>query len=206
MGSEGRGVLQGAFALLAALEQAEDGLGLTALAAASGLPKTTTHRLVEQLLTLGAVERHGRRYRLGARIFTLGQAWQPHPRLRVSARHPVRRLAAVTQSGVMLSVLFENRVLVLAADGETVTPLRPGTTFPLETAAGKALVGGPGVGVTLEREEVMPNVACVAAPVFSPIGQIVASVSVVIGADRKFAPLVEAVRHAARVIAHGLVR
>ncbi|MFD0384920.1 helix-turn-helix domain-containing protein [Streptomyces stramineus] len=75
----------GAFALLDALEEAREA-GLTALAARSGLPKTTAYRLLEQLAELGAVERHGARYRPGPRLFRLGSAWQPHPALRAAAR------------------------------------------------------------------------------------------------------------------------
>jgi IclR helix-turn-helix domain len=52
----GRGVLDGAFAILDALAHADEGLGLTALARASGLAKTSAHRLAEQLVTLGAVQ------------------------------------------------------------------------------------------------------------------------------------------------------
>ena len=52
----GRGVLDGAFAVLDALAQADEGLGLTALARASGLAKTSVHRLAEQLVTLGAMQ------------------------------------------------------------------------------------------------------------------------------------------------------
>ena len=51
-----RGVLDGAFAVLDALAHADEGLGLTELARASGLAKTSAHRLAAQLVTLGAVQ------------------------------------------------------------------------------------------------------------------------------------------------------
>src|SRR4029450_3123589 len=53
----GRGVLDGAFAVLEAIADADGGLGLTALAGASGLAKTSAYRLAEQLVALGAVQR-----------------------------------------------------------------------------------------------------------------------------------------------------
>ena len=53
-----RGVLDGAFAVLDALAHADQGLGLTALARASGLAKTSARRLAEQLVMLGAAD-HG---------------------------------------------------------------------------------------------------------------------------------------------------
>src|SRR4029450_1341231 len=77
----GRSVLEGAFGLLGAVERAGEA-SLTQLAAQCGLPKTTTYRLLEQLMELRAVERSGAGYRLGSRLFRLGQAWQPYPGLR----------------------------------------------------------------------------------------------------------------------------
>src|SRR5882757_3391111 len=64
----GRGVLDGAFAVLEALADADGGLGLTALAGASGLAKTSAYRLAEQLVALGAVHRVNHGYFIGARI------------------------------------------------------------------------------------------------------------------------------------------
>ncbi|MGA5252515.1 helix-turn-helix domain-containing protein [Streptomyces pseudogriseolus] len=67
-------MLEGAFALLEALRQHGDEAGVTELAVACGVPKSTAHRLLEQLVALGAVERRGARYRLGAQLYRLGQA------------------------------------------------------------------------------------------------------------------------------------
>ena len=89
----GRGVLDGAFAVLGALARADDGLGLTALARASGLAKTSAHRLAEQLITLGAVQCVEHRYYIGPQMFRIGQRWQPDPLLRRFAQAPVHTLA-----------------------------------------------------------------------------------------------------------------
>ena len=51
----GRGVLEGAFALLEALRQHGDEAGVTELAVACGVPKSTAHRLLEQLVALDRV-------------------------------------------------------------------------------------------------------------------------------------------------------
>ncbi|ONI79900.1 hypothetical protein ALI144C_24540 [Actinosynnema sp. ALI-1.44] len=64
----GRGVLDGAFLLLEALARFGEA-GPTQLAAATGLPKATTHRLLDQLTGLGAVRREAGRYRIGSRMF-----------------------------------------------------------------------------------------------------------------------------------------
>src|SRR3984885_3709822 len=81
----GRGVLVGAFAVLDPAAHADDGLGLTALARASGLAKTSTYRLTEQLVTLGAVQCIEHRYYIGALIGRIGQRGQPDPLLRRAA-------------------------------------------------------------------------------------------------------------------------
>lgn len=55
----GRGVLEGAFALLEELARGGE-TGLSRLAARAGLPKATAHRLLNQLVAVGAVQRHVR--------------------------------------------------------------------------------------------------------------------------------------------------
>ena len=73
----GRGVLDGAFAVLGALARADDGLGLTALARESGLAKTSTYRLAEQLVAIGAVQCVEHRYYVGALIGRSGSGGNP---------------------------------------------------------------------------------------------------------------------------------
>jgi hypothetical protein len=89
----GRGVLDAAFTILDALAHAHPGLGLTDLARTSGLAKTSAHRLAEQLVVLGAVQRVAQRYYIGARTGQLGRRWQPDPLLGQAAQTPVRDLA-----------------------------------------------------------------------------------------------------------------
>jgi IclR family acetate operon transcriptional repressor len=64
----GRGVLEGAFALLETLRRYADGAGVTELARACGVPKGTVHRLLDQLVAVGAVERYDGRYRGGPKL------------------------------------------------------------------------------------------------------------------------------------------
>jgi hypothetical protein len=73
----GRGVLQGAFAVLEALGQCEDGLGLTDLTRATGLAKTSAYRLAEQLVLLGAAQRVEQRYYIGRCSGALGSTGSP---------------------------------------------------------------------------------------------------------------------------------
>src|ERR1700733_10158286 len=75
---------------LDALAHADDGLGLTALAHASGLAKTSTYRLAQQLVALGAVQCIEHRYYIGALIGRIGQRGQPDPLLRRAAHGRAR--------------------------------------------------------------------------------------------------------------------
>lgn len=161
----GRGVLEGAFALLEALDRIGEA-GLSTLAADTGLPKTSAHRLLDQLVALNAVERSGGHYRVGARVFRLGRNWQPHPGLLAAAQGPLRRLARGEEATVALTVLRENRTIVAAGAGPDAAadhvPLlvRPGATWPWPTAAGLVLAahaaagppGGGGAGRTPGQE------------------------------------------------------
>nr|WSX74700.1 helix-turn-helix domain-containing protein [Streptomyces sp. NBC_00899] len=136
----GRGVLEGAFRLMTVLDEAGQA-GLTSLAARTGLPKTTAYRLLRQLAELGAVERHADTYRMGPRMFRLGQGWEPCPGLRTAAREPVRRLVAATGAMVGVSTLGEGRTLMLDwAPGQdaALAPLLKVSSWPWFTAPGKA--------------------------------------------------------------------
>jgi IclR helix-turn-helix domain len=121
----GRGVLDGAFAVLDALAHADDGLGLTALARASGLAKTSTYRLAEQLVALGAVQCVEHRYYVGELIGRIGQRWQPDPLLRRAAQRPVHTLAVQASAMASLRVLHEQRLRLIcatAARGQACIP------------------------------------------------------------------------------------
>ena len=69
--NDGRGIIATALELLdhvGALEPAR----LIDLAEAAGIPHPTVHRLLRQLIAVGAVRREGNRYRLGASLLGLG--------------------------------------------------------------------------------------------------------------------------------------
>ncbi|MGW1072083.1 helix-turn-helix domain-containing protein [Streptomyces sp. NPDC002537] len=223
----GRSVLEGAFSLLESLAGREEA-GLAALAADSGLPKTTAYRLLEQLIELGAVERRGTNYRTGARIFRLGHKWQPYPGLKAAARQPLRHLAGVTGASVGLCVLREGRTMAAAGISGVVdelAPLRAGVTWPWGTAAGKVLVAtapptapvGPlptswkreaaaiqESGVALDHEELVPGVCCVAAPVTLPRGEVVGALCAMVDPTQDLRRLTRFVTQAGRAVGAGL--
>ncbi|MGK5543236.1 IclR family transcriptional regulator [Streptomyces sp. URMC 127] len=225
----GRSVLEGAFLLLESLRE-EGEAGLATLAGATGLPKTTAYRLLEQLAGLGAVERHGTCYRMGSRIFRLGRDWQPHPGLRLAAAEPLRRLAQSTGATAGLCVLREGRTF--AAQGrpgmvDDLAPFRPGAVWPWTTAAGKLLVAtappdlplgpsGPSwrreaaairdAAAAVDREELVPGVCCVAAPVLLPHGEAVGAVCAMVTPSFDLRKLTDAVTLTGRAISAELRR
>jgi DNA-binding IclR family transcriptional regulator len=177
----GRSVLEGAFSLLDKLMD-EGELGLTQLADRCDMPKTTVHRLLEQMEDLGAVENAGGRYRIGAQMFRFGQAWEPAPGILRVARQPLRALSATIRTSTILAVPRRDRVLVAAASivrAEDVARLRPGATVP-------------------------PGMAFVSAPVRSPSSSVIGTVSAVLDNGRSATALREAVGHAARAISAAL--
>ncbi|WP_226599780.1 helix-turn-helix domain-containing protein [Streptomyces violascens] len=103
-------MLEGTFAPLAAVERLGQA-GVTRLAAESGPPKATAHRLLQQLADLGAVERQQQgQYRMGPRMFRLGGAVPGRGRrlLQAAQRHQGARglgceVAAVLGVGVRVA-------------------------------------------------------------------------------------------------------
>jgi IclR family transcriptional regulator, acetate operon repressor len=219
-----RGVLEGAFGLLTALERAQEA-GLTGLAARSGLPKGTAHRLLEQLISVGAVERSSGRYRLGPQVFVLGRHWQPYPGLHTVAAGPVRQLASDTGTTVAICALSGGATLVTAVvpgEADRVMPLRAGAVTDWPTAAGKLLMAyrqqEPAPfwtssaqwareadtirkrGLAFDHEEFMPGLYCVAAPLRGPDGETIASLSAMTLSPRTLAALGAAVTRTAAII------
>jgi DNA-binding IclR family transcriptional regulator len=101
--NDGRSVIGSAFELLDQVGALEP-VRLIDLAEATGIPRATVHRLLKQLIEVGAVCREGTGYRLGASLLGLGSRVTPERRLRVVARRPLAELAAATGAAVSLSV------------------------------------------------------------------------------------------------------
>ncbi|MFK0152021.1 IclR family transcriptional regulator [Streptomyces sp. NPDC090493] len=228
-GAAGRSVLEGAFGLLEAVERAGEA-GPTRLAAECGLPKSTAHRLLEQLAELGALERHGGNYRMGPQMFRLGHRWQPYPGLRSAAPQPMRGLAELTGAAVGICVLWKGQTLVLewvpgTGAGQPVE-CRRGTVWPWRSAAGKVLMAAAGPtalpgpppaswsreasvirarGAAFDREELVPGVCCVAVPLRGRPGQApLASLCAVTDPAHRLERIADAVTRTAQVISTSL--
>ncbi len=209
--ASGRGVLDGAFAVLDALAHADEGLGLTALARASGLAKTSVHRLAEQLVTLGAVQCVEHRYYVGPRMSRIGQRWQPDPLLRRCAQAPVHTLAVQSHAMASLRVLHEQRLRYVCAavpHGHAYMPDPADPESIARTATGRVLYATqPAGGVTLpdcwsrrewrslreslrdpratviDHQDAVAGMCCVSAPVWWPNGACAGAVTVTVHAD-----------------------
>jgi IclR family transcriptional regulator, acetate operon repressor len=204
----GRGVLDGAFAVLDALAHADDGLGLTALARASGLAKTSAYRLAEQLAALGAVQCIEHRYYIGALIGRIGQRWQPDPLLRRMAQGPVHDLAVHASAMASLRILHEERLRLIcatAARGHAYISDPADRESIARTATGRVLYATQPSGdialpdcwtpqqwhqlrdsirelgaTVADRQDAFPGICCASAPVWWPNGTCAAAVTVLV--------------------------
>jgi DNA-binding IclR family transcriptional regulator len=100
-----KSVLARGLSLLNAFGPADVDLTLTELAARTGLPKPTAHRLLAELVGWGGLERTDHGYRLGMRLFVLGQR-VPRPRgLREAALPYLEDLYEASHENIHLAVL-----------------------------------------------------------------------------------------------------
>ena len=209
--ASGRRVLDGAFAVLDALAHADEGLGLTALAHASGLAKTSAHRLAEQLVALGAVQRFQHRYFVGPRMLDIGQRWQPDPLLRRFARGPVHTLAVQSRTMASLRILHDRRLRYICAavpQGHAYVPDPASPESIARTATGRVLYAARPPGevalpdcwtrrewrelreslrepraTVIDHQEAVAGMCCVSAPVWWPNGACAGAVTVTVQAD-----------------------
>ncbi|NLU61767.1 IclR family transcriptional regulator [Rhodococcus sp. HNM0563] len=168
-------------------------LTLSELSERTGVPRSSVHRLLNQLIEAGWVRREGRRYALGRSMFEWGALAQHHDELHRAAHNVLHELHSATGLVAHLAVLEGHEVRYLDKVGcETVPlPSRVGGRQPAyRTALGKALLAHthlspstpalPGADstrlrgeiaqvrerhVAQEREETVRGVACVAAPI-----------------------------------------
>lgn len=129
--------------LLDAFREGEVVLSLSQLVERSGLPKSTAHRLAEQLTSIGWLERDVFGYRIGIRLFEIGGLAERYRTMRERALPHLQRLCSKTGLAVQLGVLdgadvvYLERVLVR---GFTL-PTRSGGRQPAYcTALGKAIL------------------------------------------------------------------
>ncbi|TNM44239.1 IclR family transcriptional regulator [Nocardioides albidus] len=117
------------------------------IATRTGLPRSTVHRILDQLLVTGWIQRRPEGYSLSAGASTARHSPAEHPELRSVAAPVLNRLHLDTGLVVHLGVLLGTDVLVLdriagrAAAGNAGTASRVGGRVPAHaTALGKAIL------------------------------------------------------------------
>lgn len=110
----------------------------------TGLPRSSAHRMLEQLVELRWLRREGRDYALGVRLVELGSLALHQDRIHRGAIPLLRELHRATGLVVHLAVLDGSDVVYLEKIGDqlgTVIPTRVGGRQPAHcTAIGKALL------------------------------------------------------------------
>ncbi|SNS75138.1 IclR family transcriptional regulator [Rhodococcoides kyotonense] len=119
-------------------------LTLAEVTTRTGLPRSTTHRLLVDLAELGWLSRRGNTFELGLALFELGERVGLKHRLRTAAVPFMQDLFAVTEQTVHLAVRDgHDAVYVEKIHGHSSFPLpsQIGGRLPLTcTAVGKALL------------------------------------------------------------------
>ncbi len=120
-------------AILGAFSTSRRSMSLAEIAAATGFPHSTTHRLAASMREVGLLDqdRQRDRYRLGLRLFELGNTVLANMDLHREARPIVDALSKITGHLVHLAV-FDGRHAVVIHRGE---PPEGGTPVTLIEAA-----------------------------------------------------------------------
>jgi DNA-binding IclR family transcriptional regulator len=141
----GASVVSRAFALLGAFDERHRALTLSDLARRAGLPLATTHRLVAELVAVGALaRRESGHYVIGRRIWSTGLLAPVQTGLRELASPFLHDIFAATRATVHLAVREGTEVLYLERlRGNESVPIvsRAGGRLPLHsTGVGKVLL------------------------------------------------------------------
>jgi DNA-binding IclR family transcriptional regulator len=117
---------------------------VTEVARMTGLPVSTTHRLLADLCAVRILDRAADgRYHPGLPLRRLGSGPWPMPTLEERAPHVLQDVSDATRRRARLGVLCGRRVMYMEkrVSADVVTSFSPGATLPAHaTAAGKALL------------------------------------------------------------------
>lgn len=174
----GRGVLETSSLVVDAVAGARRGIGITALAAQTGLPKSTVHRIAGQLTESGLLERVGQRYFIGATVGRWGRSHRPARELHQAAMLPSIRLGQLSLGLVGLVIVSGETPETVLTYSTDALPVSVDLTTDAwrATAVGRVLGFGPGgpvrhdIGPALVTEECesVPGVSCVAGELTLP--------------------------------------
>ncbi|MEU6112288.1 IclR family transcriptional regulator [Streptomyces albidoflavus] len=216
--------------ILDAFEEAES-LTLSEVVRHTGLPRSSTHRILEHLTAARFLRREANAYHLGMRIMELGSLMYHRDRVRAASMPHLQQLHWSTGLTSQLAVLDEGRVVYLLQVGEPAAlPSRHlvgGRFHATRTVVGKALLAHttcppgtahpplpPGLraeladirarGVALDRDS-GHGIGCVAAPVVTPGDRSAVAAISVTGptASMQFPHLAAILRQTAQTLRNG---
>ena len=130
-------------AILASFEGCDNSLALSEISHRVGMPKSTVHRLANQLCAVGWLERNSGGYRVGLKLLELGSVALQRTGLREVAFKHLHSLAQRTGLAVHLAILDHGEVVYLdrVATTRVSLPTRVGGREPAYcTALGKAML------------------------------------------------------------------
>ena len=181
-----------AFTLLTAF-RTQPVLGVSELSRRTGIPRTSVHRLVNQLVDVGALSRVGVRFRLGPTLFELGNLHYS-PKIRETLQPFLEDLQRLSSGDVGLLELVGPDVIVIQAARErasTSTLMKLGTRIGASTCAGgwilqahtatrptaaqRSLIS---TGFAVERQTIDVGRTAVAAPVANRNGRVLGALMV----------------------------
>lgn len=138
-----RSVLGRVDCIIGAFDRADGALTLHELTERTGLPKSTVHRMIDQLVAIGWIEREVSGYRIGMRLFEIGGLASRRSRLSDLAYPHLHALSVATGLAVQMAILDGTDVVYL----ERIPmrgfrlPTRQGGRQPAYcTALGKAML------------------------------------------------------------------
>ncbi len=178
--AEGVVAVERALAILDAWQDGEAALSLAALAARTGLYKSTLLRLLASLERFRCVERRpDGQWALGPRLFRWGMLFQGG--LALEAAVPPRLATLAAQTGESASFWLrqgEQRLCLYRAESPRAIrdDVRPGQLLPLIGASGRVLRGEGGVIASFGERD--PEMAAIAAPVHGPGGALAGALSI----------------------------
>ena len=130
--------------IISAFDVVSPTLSLSQLTERTGLPKSTVHRMADQLVEFKWLERTTTGYRLGIRFFEVGGLVSSRTHLRERSLPYLQDLQSATRHSVHLGILEGRDVVILEklwGHDSPSLPTRVGGRMPAHcTAAGKALL------------------------------------------------------------------
>jgi IclR family transcriptional regulator, acetate operon repressor len=154
-------LLSRAASIVGAFDDRDPVLSLVELSRRTGLPKSTVHRIVGELVTLRVLERHDDGYRLGMWLFERGELVPGHRSLSEAALPVMEDLREATRQRIHLAVLDGVDVVyveILGTGGLEVVSRTGGRLPAHATGVGKAMLAySPAATVQARIEAGLPR-------------------------------------------------